>query len=86
MIRLYDYWESGDCYKVRLLLSLLGRPWFAAERYTFADVALYEYTHVAHEGGFDLAPYPALGAWLERVAAEPGHVRIDAGAPPETKP
>ena len=45
---------------------------------TLADIALYAYTHVAHEGGFDLAGYPAIRAWLERVAAEPGHVTIDA--------
>ena len=45
---------------------------------TLADIALYAYTHVAHEGGFDLAAYPAIRAWLDRVAAEPGHVPIDA--------
>jgi glutathione S-transferase len=45
---------------------------------TLADIALYAYTHVAHEGGFDLAGYPAIGAWLDRVAAEPGHVPIEA--------
>jgi glutathione S-transferase len=45
---------------------------------TLADIALYAYTHVAHEGGFDLEPYPAVRAWLEQVAAEPGHVPIEA--------
>jgi glutathione S-transferase len=45
---------------------------------TLADIALYAYTHVAHEGGFDLSGYPAIGSWLERVAAEPGHVAIEA--------
>ena len=45
---------------------------------TLADIALYGYTHVAHEGGFDLQPYPAVRAWLDRVAAEPGHVPIEA--------
>jgi glutathione S-transferase len=45
---------------------------------TLADVALYAYTHVAHEGGFSLERYPAIRAWLDRVAAEPGHVPIDA--------
>jgi glutathione S-transferase len=49
-----------------------------AGRYTIADIALYAYTHVAEEGDFDLAPYPALRAWLERVAAEPGHIPITA--------
>jgi glutathione S-transferase len=41
-------------------------------------VALYAYTHVAPEGGFDLSGYPAIGEWLGRVAAQPGHVTIDA--------
>ena len=45
---------------------------------TLADIALYAYTHVAHEGGFDLSGYAAIGSWLERVAAEPGHVAIEA--------
>jgi glutathione S-transferase len=55
---------------------LTGRSFFVADRYGLADIALYAYTHVANEGGFDLGPYPAIGAWLERVAAEPGHVPI----------
>jgi glutathione S-transferase len=45
---------------------------------TLADIALYAYTHVAPEGGFDLSGYPAIDAWLERVAAMPRHVAIDA--------
>jgi glutathione S-transferase len=45
---------------------------------TLADIALYAYTHVAYEGGFDLSGYPGIRAWLDRVAAEPGHVPIDA--------
>ena len=49
---------------------------FAGDGYSIADIALYAYTHVADEGGFDLAGYPAVGAWLERVAGQPGHVRI----------
>ena len=55
-----------------------GREWFVGGGMTLADIVLYAYTHVAHEGGFDLAPYPALRAWIERVAATPGHVSIDA--------
>jgi glutathione S-transferase len=47
-------------------------------RYTIADIALYAYTHVADEGGFDLAAYPAIRSWLECVAAQPGHVPITA--------
>ena len=58
--------------------ELAGREFLVADRYTIADIALYAYTHVAGEGGFDLAGYPAILAWLERVEAEPGHVSINA--------
>jgi glutathione S-transferase len=51
---------------------------FLVGHYSIADIALYAYTHVAHEGGFDLERYPAICAWLDRVAAQPGHVTIDA--------
>jgi glutathione S-transferase len=57
---------------------LTGRTYLVGERYSLADISLYAYTHVAPEGGFDLGPYPAIRAWLERVAAEPGHIPIDA--------
>jgi glutathione S-transferase len=55
-----------------------GRSWLVGDGMTLADVALYAYTHVAPEGSFELDRYPAIGAWLERVAGEPGHVPIDA--------
>ena len=58
--------------------GLEGRDWLVGGVMTLADIALYAYTHVAHEGGFDLARYPAIRSWLERVASEPGHVPIDA--------
>ena len=51
---------------------LVRRDWLVGPECSIADIALYAYTHVADEGGFDLAPYPALRAWLERVAALPG--------------
>ena len=57
---------------------LAGRTYLVAETLTLADLVLYAYTHVAHEGGFDLAPHPAVRVWLDRVASEPGHVPIDA--------
>jgi glutathione S-transferase len=56
---------------------LARRPWVVGNRPTVADLALYAYTHVAPEGGFDLAPYPPVRAWLARVAALPGHVPIE---------
>jgi glutathione S-transferase len=57
---------------------LHGRAYLVGETPTLADIALYAYTHVADEAGIDLAAYPAIGAWLARVAAEPGHVPIGA--------
>ena len=51
-------------------------PFLAAGRYTVADIALYAYTHCAADGGFDLGKYPALRAWLERVASQPRHVPL----------
>jgi glutathione S-transferase len=64
----------------RALAALDGhlreRRFLVADRYTIADIALYAYTHVANEGGFDVDAYPAIGPWLERVAAQPGHIAI----------
>ena len=57
---------------------LASSPFLVGEDYTIADIALYAYTHVAHEGGFDLRRYPAIGSWLARVAAQPRHVPITA--------
>lgn len=56
---------------------LATRSFFAAERYSIADIALYAYTHVAGEAGLDLAPYPAVRAWLARVAGQPRYVALN---------
>ena len=56
--------------------TLEGRPFLVGERYSIADIAIYAYSHVAHEGGFEMARYPAVAAWLARVAAQPGHLKI----------
>ena len=53
-----------------------GRSFFVGEQYSIADIALYAYTHVAGEGGFDLAKYPNIRAWLERVQSQPKHIPI----------
>ena len=58
---------------------LAAHEFLVADRYTIADIALYAYTHVAHEGGFDLSDYPALRAWLERVRGQPRHVPMTWG-------
>jgi glutathione S-transferase len=58
---------------------LATRRFFVGERYTIADIALYAYTHVAPEGGFDLSPYPAVRGWLERVSEQPRYIPITRG-------
>jgi glutathione S-transferase len=55
---------------------LRSREWFVGARYSIADIALYAYTHVADEGGFDLSPYPSIRAWLGRVKSQPMHIPI----------
>ena len=55
---------------------LKDRDFFVADRYTISDIALYAYTHVADEGGFDLGRYPAVRGWLDRVREQPGYVPI----------
>ena len=58
---------------------LEGGRFFVGERYSVADIALYAYTHVADEGGFDLGGFPAVRAWLERVSSQPGYIPITEG-------
>jgi glutathione S-transferase len=55
---------------------LAERAFLVSERYSIADIALFAYTHVAPEGGFELEDYPAVRRWIERVAAQPGHIPI----------
>lgn len=56
--------------------QLARTPYLVGEDYSIADVTLYVYTHVAHQGGFDLAGYPSIQAWLQRVASHPRHVTM----------
>jgi glutathione S-transferase len=56
---------------------LSDHAFFVAGAYTIADMALYAYTHVAHEGGFELDRFPSVTTWLERVASQPGHIGIN---------
>jgi glutathione S-transferase len=58
---------------------LRNRTFFVDERYSIADIALYAYTHVADEGGFDLQPYARVREWLARVAAQPKHIPMTQG-------
>ncbi len=58
---------------------LSEREYFAAGRYSIADIALYAYTHVAQEGGFDLKGFPAVRDWLARVKSQPNYVGMEVG-------
>ena len=57
---------------------LAKNDWFGPGSFSIADIALYAYTHVAEDGGYDLGAHPNVCAWLERVAEQPGHVPMDA--------
>lgn len=72
-----DWMEKG--YQALRVMEqhIAANEFFAAGRYTIADIALYAYTHTAHESGFDLTSFPALRGWLKRVADKPGHVAIE---------
>ena len=55
---------------------LVNHKWFVGSGPTIADIALYAYTHVAGDGGFDLTCYPNILAWLDRFSDHPRHIRI----------
>jgi glutathione S-transferase len=76
--RLPEKMEAGHKALRAMERHLDGRKYLVGNDMTLADIALYAYTHVADEGGFDLGAYPAIRAWLERVASQPGHVPITA--------
>jgi glutathione S-transferase len=68
--------ERGRAALTVMEKHLEWRKFFVADRYTIADIALYAYTHVAPEIPLDLAPYPHVRSWLERIASQPGYVGI----------
>ena len=74
---LEDWMEEGYRSLGVMENHLKQQRYFAADRYTVADIALYAYAHLAHDCDFDLASFPAIRAWLARVAAEPDHVAMD---------
>jgi glutathione S-transferase len=74
---LEDWMEEGNRALGVMENHLKRHQFFAADRYTVADIALYAYTHLAHECDFDLRPFPNIRAWLDRVADQHGHVTMD---------
>ncbi len=76
--RLPERMAAGRRVLAALEHHLDGRRYVIGDSLSLADIALYGYTHVAEEGGFELEPYPSVLAWLAQVASEPGYVPIDA--------
>jgi len=71
----YEAKQSGGKKALSVMEQALStRPYLVGRTFTIADISLYAYTHVAHEGGFELSDYPAVQAWLKRVATEPKHI------------
>ena len=75
--QLADWQKRGNRALAVMEKALTGKDWLVGDACSVADIALYAYTHVAGDGGFDLSIYPSIRGWLARVAAEPGHVSID---------
>ncbi len=75
--QLADWHKRGNRALSVMEHALTQHDWLAGNTYSVADIALYAYTHVAGDGGFDLSAYPAISTWLKRVAAEPAHVGMD---------
>ena len=68
-------YEQTDVIPTMLLDDHLAtREFFVGVRYTIADVAIYGYSHLAHEAGIDMEPYPSLRVWFRRVEQQPGYV------------
>jgi glutathione S-transferase len=72
-----DWMEEGNLSLGVMENHLKRHRYFVANRYSVADIALYAYAHLAHLCDFDLGPFPAIRAWLDRVASEPQHVLMD---------
>jgi glutathione S-transferase len=70
-------WHSKGYAALAVMETQLSKhDWFAGGNYSIADIALYGYTHVAADGGFDLGTFPAVGRWLKRVAETPGFIAL----------
>ena len=74
---LEDWMEEGYRSLAVMENHLKRHHYFAADRYSVADIALYAYTHLAHQCDYDLTTFPAIRAWLDRVAAQPDHIAME---------
>ena len=73
--------EAGEAALALMDRHLSNRDWLVGDAISLADIALYAYTHVADDGGFRLANYPSVCAWMERLAAHPRHVPMNRETP-----
>src|SRR6185436_12957375 len=76
--RMAQLLEAGNRALNVLESRLSAADWLAGHAFSVADISLYAYTHMAGQGGYDLAAFPGIGRWLARVAALPRHAPIDA--------
>jgi len=75
----YDSKEEGAYRALAVMEKHLARqPYLVGDVYSIADISLYAYTHVADEGDVDLARFPSIIAWLDRVREQPGYIGMDA--------
>jgi len=71
-------WRAGNRALAALDGHLDGREWLVGDAFTIADISVYAYTQLAEEGDFELGRHPNVQAWIERVAALPGYIPLDA--------
>ena len=72
-----EWHAKGNAALAIMEAHLLKNEWLSGERYSIADIALYAYTHVAPESGFDLTLFPSIRSWLKRVSNQPAYITID---------
>ncbi|MFZ3034793.1 MAG: glutathione S-transferase family protein [Parvibaculum sp.] len=71
----FPEWNQRGCAALVIMEKhLTAQPYFVGNCYSIADIALFSYTHVADEGGFDIAPYPKIRDWIERIEGQPRHI------------
>ena len=74
----YEAKRPGGYRALKVIEETLAKhDFFVGEQATIADISLYAYTHVAHEGGFELGRFPAINAWFARIEAISGYVTMD---------
>ena len=71
-----EWHAKGNAALTVMERQLETKDWLAGGQYSIADIALYAYTHVAADGGFDLSRYPAVTAWMDRITRQPGYIPL----------